>query len=75
MIRLENVVTVWRFIVSNREDYHSVLLGVEEAASSNLVVPTILRAISLSGVSSASLPPPLFLSPRQARVLKVGLYT
>ena len=42
MIQLENVVTVWRSIVSNREDYHSVLLGVEEAASSNLVVPTIV---------------------------------
>ena len=42
MIRLENVVTVWRSIVSNREDYRSVLLGVEEAASSNLVVPTIV---------------------------------
>ena len=50
MIRLENVVTVWRSIVSNREDYRSVLLGVEEAASSNLVVPTIL--LNIAGVFS-----------------------
>ena len=50
LIRLENVVTVWRSSVSNREDYHSVLLVVEEAASSNLVVPTIL--LNIAGVFS-----------------------
>ena len=50
MIHLENVVTVWRSIVSNWDDYHLALLGVEEAASSNLVVPTIV--LNIAGVFS-----------------------
>ena len=50
MIHLENVVTVWGSIVSNWDDYHLALLGVEEAASSNLVVPTIV--LNIAGVFS-----------------------